>query len=412
VAGDPLGTPGSTSYLLDGPTGVYLDDSGNIFVTDQNNNRIQKWAPGATSGITIFGGNGQGNANNQFYDPVNCVQDVFGNFYVADGKNGRVQKFADTVLPFYITNTGGNYTASVIATHNGGSAITTADTVLDYEFAGVSISALYHNTICLSYDTLQLTATPSYGGASPTYDWYENGYYLYTTTDSSITIPGIANDDSFLCVITSDYACLYQPDIALSNHLIITVDSFTTTQTANITANPGNMIQYGQNVTFTCATTNGGAGYQWNKNSNPIPGATDSIYSSNTLVNGDEITCISESSYPCVWNKYVVSNVIHMKVALGVDQLSNVIQDIRLYPNPNNGVFNISGSINPSLSGTAVSIQLLDLPGKILEDEYAIVQNGAFSKQINLDPSFTNGIYLLHISAGNTSQTLRLIISR
>lgn len=389
-----------------------MDDSGNIFVTDQNNNRIQKWGPGATSGITIFGGNGQGNANDQFYAPVNCIPDASGNFYVADGKNARIQKFADTVLPYYITNTGGNYTAVVTATNGGGTATTAIDTVLSYEFTAVTISAL-RNNICFSADTLQLTASPSFGGLSPTYDWYENNYYLYTTTDSSIMIPGVANNDSFLCVITSDYACLYtSPDIALSNHLTVTVDSFSNTQTAGISANPGNMIQYGQNVTFTCTTTNGGAGYQWYKNSNPISGATDSIYSSSTLVNGDEITCISESNEPCVWNKYVVSNVIHMIVPLGLDQLSNTIQDIQLYPNPNNGIFNISGNLGPAYNGAEVSIQLLDLPGKVLQEEHTVIQNGTFSKQINLTPSFANGIYLLRIATGNANQALRLMINR
>lgn len=412
VAGDHYGQSGSTADRLNHPISVYVDANGNLFITDQYNNRIQEWAPGATSGITVAGGNGQGAAANQLYYPNNCWPDRNGNLYVADGGNGRVQRFADTVLPYYVPGTGGNYTAFVSAANGGGSATTAADTILNYEFAGVSISALYHNTICLNYDTLQLTATPSYGGASPTYDWYENGYYLYTTTDSSITIPGIANHDSFLCVVTSDFVCLYPPDISESNHLIITVDSFSTTQTASITASPGNMIQYGQNVTFTCVTTNGGAGYQWSKNSHPIAGATDSVYSSNSLVNGDEITCTSESSYPCVWNKYVVSNVIHMQVPLGVGQLTNVLQDIHPYPNPNNGIFNISGTIDPSYNGSDVLIELFDLPGKILLEEHSVIQNGAFVKQINLDPSFANGVYLLHISAGNTSQTLRLAISR
>jgi len=412
VAGDSLGTPGSVAYLLDGPTAVYVDDSGNIFVTDQNNNRIQKFAPGSVNGVTILGGNGQGSANNQFDAPVNCVQDKYGNVYVADGGNGRVQRFADMVLPYYITNTGGSYTALVTAANGGGSATTAADTVLDYQVPGATISALNNNSICLSYDTIQVTAIPSYGGTAPTYDWYKNLYYLFTTTSNSITLPGIANADMILCTINSNYVCLYPPGFAESNEITITVDSFSTTQTASITANPGNVIQYGQNVSFTVATTNGGAAYQWYKNSNIIPGATDSVYSSNTLLNGDEITCVSQSNFPCVWNHYVVSNVIHMKVALGVGQLSNVIHDLSLFPNPNNGVFNISGSIDPSLAGADVLIELLDMPGKLLQQERATAQNGTFVKQIVLGPSLANGVYLLRISAAGTNQTLRFVIDR
>lgn len=412
VAGDHYGNAGSAANQLDGPEGLYVDTNGNIIIADMYNNRIQKWAPGATSGTTILGGNGQGSAANQFYYPNNCLPDKNGNLYVGDGGNSRVQRFADTVLPYYVTNAAGHYTASVTATNSVGSATTVADTVTNYEFAGVTIISLYNNLICLAYDTAQLFAHTSFGGTAPTYDWYKNGTYLSTTTDSSIRIPGVSNADSFLCVMNSNFTCLYPPDFALSNHIVITVDSSTITQTASITASPGNTIQYGQNVTFHVTTTFGGAGYQWYKNTNIIAGATDSVYNSSTLVDGDQITCISESNLPCVWNKDVVSNIIVMRVALAVGQLSNTIRDIRLFPNPNNGVFTLSGNIDPSFNGTDVSIQLLDMPGKILQEEHASLQHGEFIRQIQLDPSLTNGVYLLRISAGEASRVLRFVMER
>ncbi len=413
VAGDHYGTAGSAANQLDGPDGLYVDTNGNIIIADLYNNRIQKWASGATSGITILGGNGQGSAANQFFYPDNCLPDKNGNLYVADAGNSRIQRFADTVLPYYVTNVGGHYTASVTATNGGGSATTSTDTVTDYGFAGVTISSLYNNLICLADDTAKLFAHTSFGGTAPTYDWYKNGTYLSTTTDSSIQIPGVLNADSFLCVMNSNFTCLYPPDFALSNHIVMTVDSSSTiTQTASITANPGNMIQYGQTVSFHVSTTYGGAGYQWYKNSNIIAGATDSVYNSSTLVDGDQITCVSESNLPCVWNKDVVSNIIVMRVTLGLGQLNNLIGDIRLFPNPNNGVFSISGCMAPSFSGADVAIQLLDMPGKILQEEHASLQHGEFVKQIHLDPSLTNGVYLLRISAAGTSQTLRFVIER
>ncbi|GAB3494039.1 hypothetical protein GCM10027341_09710 [Spirosoma knui] len=38
------------------PSGVAIDKDGNIYVADGNNNRIQKWTPGATQGTTVAGG--------------------------------------------------------------------------------------------------------------------------------------------------------------------------------------------------------------------------------------------------------------------------------------------------------------------------------------------------------------------
>ena len=70
-----------------------MDLSGNVYVADTYNHRIQKWTPGATSGITVAGGNGQGAAANQLDNPYGVYVDDSGNVYVADTENHRVQKW-------------------------------------------------------------------------------------------------------------------------------------------------------------------------------------------------------------------------------------------------------------------------------------------------------------------------------
>ena len=57
---------------------VFVDNSGNVYVADVYNNRVQKWAPGATSGITVAGGNGPGNAANQLFQPYAIWVDAAG----------------------------------------------------------------------------------------------------------------------------------------------------------------------------------------------------------------------------------------------------------------------------------------------------------------------------------------------
>ena len=44
---------GSAANQLYSPMGITLDASGNIYIVDMYNDRIQKWAPGATEGITV-----------------------------------------------------------------------------------------------------------------------------------------------------------------------------------------------------------------------------------------------------------------------------------------------------------------------------------------------------------------------
>ncbi len=74
--------------------GIFVDANGNLFVADAQNNRIQKWAPGATSGVTVAGGYGAGSAANQLSYPLDVFVDANGNIYVADDGNHRIQKWA------------------------------------------------------------------------------------------------------------------------------------------------------------------------------------------------------------------------------------------------------------------------------------------------------------------------------
>ncbi len=99
--------PGSAADQLNRPEGVVLDGAGNIYVADNNNFRVQKWSPGATSGVTVAGGNGDGTAANQVGRSVGIAIDAAGNIYVSEWFNHRVTKWAPGATSG-ITVAGGN----------------------------------------------------------------------------------------------------------------------------------------------------------------------------------------------------------------------------------------------------------------------------------------------------------------
>jgi len=101
---------GSAANQIAFPSGIYVDKNKNIYVVDLTNNRVQKWAEDANSGTVVAGGNGAGGATNQLNLPVGIWLDSSENIYVADYKNVRVQKFppGSTSVTNGTTSAGGN----------------------------------------------------------------------------------------------------------------------------------------------------------------------------------------------------------------------------------------------------------------------------------------------------------------
>ena len=94
VAGSSSGLSGNTSSLLNAPHDVALDSMGNLYVADENNQRIQLFLPGQLNGTTIAGVTGMsGSTFRLFHGPCALVIDNQFNLYVADIYNHRIQKF-------------------------------------------------------------------------------------------------------------------------------------------------------------------------------------------------------------------------------------------------------------------------------------------------------------------------------
>jgi sugar lactone lactonase YvrE len=86
------GTQGSGDSQFNYPAGIAVDSSGNVYVADTDNYRIQKFSADGTF-VTKWGSYGTGDGQ---FVPYGIAVDSSGYVYVADMNNNRIQKFSST----------------------------------------------------------------------------------------------------------------------------------------------------------------------------------------------------------------------------------------------------------------------------------------------------------------------------
>jgi hypothetical protein len=179
----------------------------------------------------------------------------------------------------------------------------------------VSISITAGGNPTCSGSSVTFTAVPANGGNAPAYQWKKNGGTITGETGSIYTTSGLVNNDVITCAMTSNLACA-SSSTATSSGIVMTVtNSMVPSVGISITSgsNPGCS---GNAITFTALPQNGGNAptYQWSNNSNLIAGATNSTYTTTSLVTGDIIKCTMVSNAACVSSSGVTSSGMTMTI--------------------------------------------------------------------------------------------------
>ncbi|CAF4663917.1 unnamed protein product, partial [Rotaria sp. Silwood2] len=85
---------GNEINQLSNPYGLYVDDDQTVYVADTRNHRIVEWKWGATSGQVVAGGNGQGSGTHQLSHPYDViVAKERDSLIICDGWNRRVVRW-------------------------------------------------------------------------------------------------------------------------------------------------------------------------------------------------------------------------------------------------------------------------------------------------------------------------------
>jgi sugar lactone lactonase YvrE len=94
----------ATNAELSNPIGVFVDRSGNIFIADTGNNRIREIVAAtgniqtvAGNGVSGFSGDGGSATSAELSEPIDLFSDGQGNLFIADYGNNRIRRVAGVV---------------------------------------------------------------------------------------------------------------------------------------------------------------------------------------------------------------------------------------------------------------------------------------------------------------------------
>ncbi len=225
-------------------------------------------------------------------------QGVGASTYTTTGFSNGDQVYCQVVLP------SGDCTPDVTVTSN-----TVSMSVSTLAAPTVSI-AVDHPTVCAG-SPMNFTAMVIGGSPSGTCQWMVNSSPVGTggTTYSSSTLN---NGDIVSCVFTDITVCELPGGI---NSNAITVQVLPAVSVSVSIEASAQTVCAGSPVNFTASSQGGGSspGYQWLVNSNPA-GTGGTSFSSSTLADGDQVSCVLTSSAGCSAPNPATSNVLPIKV--------------------------------------------------------------------------------------------------
>ena len=345
-------SPGYGGIWVDGLDTLYWSDSDPTTATTTVS-RVLKWAPGAATPTVLLGGNNSGSGANQLNVPGALTMDIKGNLYVCDLDNYRVQKFVRTssIDSTFTPISYGQYYA--VVTDMRGFSESTDTVYINYPNEPPSIQINASATSVPVCTTIQFGGSAQYPGPDYVYQWEVsgvpvNGNGLFYSSNL------FADGDQVYCILETANGCTGRREFDTSNIITLHIDpqgSATVTINASDTA-----ICQGSPVTFAAAVANGAAQptFQWLLNGNPIPGDDTAAYHTDSLANGNVITCIITSDNVCGLAK---SNSIRILVSPPPTVAANQVFNIQ---------YGESVTLDPSVTGNIRS--WLWTPGAGLSD--------------------------------------------
>lgn len=332
---------------------------------------------------------------------------VNGATYKWTGPNSFSASTPNTVATLQSANSNAVGTYYLTAIINGCESLPDSTTVAVNKAPSIAIYPSPGDSICVG-TSVTLVSLGSNGGTNPQLQWYKNNAAITGATNGTYSTFNVNSGDIFFCTYTSTTTCS-APATDTSIGITMVVRPIVK-PSVQISADPGTTIPEDSLVTFTATTTYGGKKpvFQWKRNNNNVQGATGSIWGTHELSDGDMISVEMISNDPCTNPKEAVSNVITMTVLLSVGEL-NKLAPLQLYPNPNNGNFNLKGDIGVDID---LDIEIINAVGQKVYSQKVETKNGMLSESISLDNQLPGGIYIMKLSNDDNNKIIRFSVTK
>lgn len=260
------------------------------------------------------------------------------------------------------------------------------------------------DTVCADR-LVTLFPAPVFGGSRPVYAWAVNGTFV--TSGSSYGPYNPHNGDKVSVIMNSNYFCLATP----AAYDTITLHTSPMSLTSVTIGVADTIIASGQTDTFIALTPGGLAlTYQWYIGLSPVPGATSNMFVTTSLSNNDFVSCHVTSGPPCDTSVNGNTGAIHV-LPSGVQKVIAGTGTFTLMPNPNSGIFTISGSF-ANLSGDVINIRVINVLGQTVYAKSAQLHNGEMNERVLLADNIPGGMYLVNVSTGEEHATFHVIVKK
>lgn len=274
-------TPTATSNVLTFTVNPVVNPTVNITA-----NPVGAICAGTSVTFTALPSNGGMAPTYQWFSGANPIAGATANTYTSTAlTNGQVisvQMASSAACP-----SSANVTSNTIA-------MTVNPTLVP----SVTITAAPAGTVCAGTN-VTFTATPTNGGAAPTYEWFVNNVSQGAGAGATFSSSTLNNNDVVSVVLTSNALCA-TPTTATSANITMSVSPNLTPSVTIAPGTPGALCA-GNNVTYTATPTNGGATptYAWYVN-NTLQTGSGNTFTVNAPANNTQIYVIMTSSATCL----------------------------------------------------------------------------------------------------------------